>query len=522
MKTTTKRILATLSALTLTASLAACGGSSSSTATGESASSAAATATTKDTLVVAEETDCGTMAPVGSTIDCRTDIANQVYNGLFRYGYNMEIEPQLATSWEEVDSTHYVFHLREGVKYHDGRDFTAKDVLFSLELAYNDASSNAIATYLDLENCKIIDDYTVELAFTQQNAFNFSKLDALNIVNEEAYNESGDGFATHPIGTGPYKFESSVPGSTYTFTAFDEYWGEAPAIKNLTLMVIPEASQRTTSLQTGEVDINMVLQTSDYEYMSTQEGFAVGGKPGYNSETLFFNMTENSPFQEKALRQAVCYVVDNEAMNEAAFGGYSYPNTTVWSSGMNDYDETWTSPMYGEPDFEKAQELVDSVGAPTEPITILYGGMYQEEIMAQILQANLAKIGITAEVVSVDQGVLWSSMADPTAYDIGIMGCSAPSGYGLDSMTAFLTGLNFQGWSGENYDKVVELCNAGASAATDEERMQYTKELHDLIVEEVPLYGMVTINKMYAYNASLNFDIFGQYSFRACDLAFSG
>ena len=102
------------------------------------------------------------------------------------------------------------------------------------------------------------------------------------------------------------------------------------------------------------------------------------------------------------------------------------------------------------------------------------------------------------------------------------MGCSAPSGYGLDSMTAFLTGLNFQGWSGENYDKVVELCNAGASAATDEERMQYTKELHDLIVEEVPLYGMVTINKMYAYNASLNFDIFGQYSFRACDLAFSG
>lgn len=327
MKTTTKRILATLSALTLTASLAACGGSSSSTATGESARSAAATAATKDALVVAEETDCGTMAPVGSTIDCRTDIANQVYNGLFRYGYNMEIEPQLATSWEEVDSTHYVFHLREGVKYHDGRDFTAKDVLFSLELAYNDASSNAIATYLDLENCKIIDDYTVELAFTQQNAFNFSKLDALNIVNEEAYNESGDGFATHPIGTGPYKFESSVPGSTYTFTAFDEYWGEAPAIKNLTLMVIPEASQRTTSLQTGEVDINMVLQTSDYEYMSTQEGFAVGGKPGYNSETLFFNMTENSPFQEKALRQAVCYVVDNEAMNEAAFGGYSYQGT---------------------------------------------------------------------------------------------------------------------------------------------------------------------------------------------------
>lgn len=183
-------------------------------------------AAAKDDLVIAEMMDCGTLAPTGPTVEMRSDITYQVYEGLFRYGYNMEMTPQLATSWEQTDPTHITFHLREGVKYHDGRDFTAKDVLFTLKLNCEDANTSGVITYLDLDNCETPDDYTVILAFTQPNAFNLTKLGSLNIVNEEAYNESSDGMATNPVGTGPYKFESSIPGVSYTFTANEDYWGE--------------------------------------------------------------------------------------------------------------------------------------------------------------------------------------------------------------------------------------------------------------------------------------------------------
>ena len=145
-------------------------------------------AAAKDDLVIAEMMDCGTLAPTGPTVEMRSDITYQVYEGLFRYGYNMEMTPQLATSWEQTDPTHITFHLREGVKYHDGRDFTAKDVLFTLKLNCEDANTSGVITYLDLDNCEAPDDYTVILAFTQPNAFNLTKLGSLNIVNEEAYN----------------------------------------------------------------------------------------------------------------------------------------------------------------------------------------------------------------------------------------------------------------------------------------------------------------------------------------------
>ena len=495
--------------------LAAAGLLALSIGTGVSAES------TKDTLVIAEDVDCGTLAPTGPTISTRTDIYLQVYDGLFRFDGNSEMVPGLATDWEWLDDTHIKFNLREGVKYHDGRDFTAKDVLFSIKLCQEDSNMVAVVTNVDYDACEILDDYTIVIAFTEKNAFNLSKLNMMNIVNEESYNESSDGMATSPVGTGPYKFESSVPGASYTLVANEESWDKVPAIEHITFEVIPEASQRTNSLLAGEVDLVKALQNSDYDYIGGMEEYTVGKRAGFNSTDIFFNMTENSPFVEKALRQAVCYTVDNEAMNTAAYGGLSIPCTGPWSVGMHDYDASWTNPMYDSPDFDKAKELVDSVGAPSEPITIIYGGDAACETISQILQANLAQIGITAEIVSVDSSVLWSTMSDQTQWDIGLLGASAPSGYGLDSMTAFLTGLNFQGWSGENFDKLVELCQTGAAASSDEERIAATKEIWDLVEEEVPLYAMVTLSNLYAHVSNLNYEVYDQFSLKGNNLIFS-
>ena len=209
-------------------------------------------------------------------------------------------------------------------------------------------------------------------------------------------------------------------------------------------------------------------------------------------------------------------------MNAAGYDNLYIPATGPWSSGMADYNAEWTNEMYEAQNMDKAKELVQEAGIPDRTVKIVYGGSSAEEAMTQVLQANLAELGITAEITSVDAGVFWSSMGDPTGWDLSLMSCSAPSGYGLDSMTAFLTGLNFQGWSGEKFDQLKELCNSGAMAENDDERMEKTKELWDLIEEEVPIYGMVYLTNTCAFDSRLeNFQIADQFSFCVKDLSFA-
>ena len=218
MKKSIAMVLAGVMAFSMTAcggggnTTTAAAGGSGTTAAGSTAAAGGSEAggsgeNSDRALYVEISSDPGDLTPFGNNGTNPVRIKGQIYERLYEYGYNYEVTPILAESWEQKDSTHWVFHLKEGVKFSNGNDFTASDMLFSMNLCKDGTvMSKKYVEFVDFENTKIIDDHTVEVALTSPDAFFFSGFCGVYMVDEESYNASGDGLASEPIGTGPYKF----------------------------------------------------------------------------------------------------------------------------------------------------------------------------------------------------------------------------------------------------------------------------------------------------------------------------
>lgn len=517
MKKSWKKITALVLTASMSLALAACGSSNEGSSEGSNETSV--TTESKDTLKVAINGDVGDMSPLTSSNNAKY-LSAQIYEPLFSLGYDMEIVPVLAESWEEVDSTHYTLKIREGVTDSAGNAFTANDVIFALNVYSQDAVNASYVANVDLEKTVAVDDYNVDLYLKQPNAYTFKNLSNAYMFTQAAWEASTDAMVTTPVGTGAYVLTDYVTGSFYEIEARDDYWGTEPTIKTCRFSVIAEPSQATTALTTGEVDVVMSLQISDAEYVDSTEGLTTLAKPGITSMSMYFNMTEGSVFQSKELRQAVAYAVDNEAINTIAYGGLATPSVAPFSTAMLDYTEELENEMYTTSDMEKAKALVAESGVTGGNIRIATDGTPEQTAIAEITQSILMELGFTAEINNYDRATLWDVAADPTQWDIVISTGGSPSGYGLDQLNAFLSFLNWSKWSGEEFDRFNELYVEAITADTPEVTKEKTIEAVKLVEEVVPMYSMVQLVEMYGYDEDLNFRVWNQSSLLVKDLKF--
>ena len=476
-------------------------------------------ASTRDTISIAVDGDVGNMSVFGSGATY-SYVSNQIYEGLYAVGYDNEYVPRLAESWDKVDSTHYIFKIRQGVKFHDGNVLTANDVLFSFKLMQEDTNYSQYVTNVDFDKTKVVDDYTFELYFKEQNAYTFPNLSNISIVSEASWNASPDKMVTTPVGTGPYKLKDYVSGSNVTLEAFADYWGGAPDIKEATFTVIAEPSQKTTALETGEVQLVMNLQTSDIEYLNKKSDYAVTKDIGVQSLSFFLNMHDNSVFANKQVRQALCYALDNEAINTVSYGGYGLAGTAPFSSAMKDYNDQMAGDIYTTSDMDKAKSLIKESSVSGGTIKIVTDGTSPEIAAAEIIQNTLSELGFTAEINNYDSATIWSVAADPTQWDLLLMVTASPSGYGVDSMKAFLGGLNWSGWTGESFDNFMNLCTETIGAGDEQTSNEKAIEVVKVIEEECPIYSAVQLVNCYAYDANLNFKVWNASSLYLKDLKF--
>lgn len=517
-----KKTMAIILSAAMVFGVTACGGTKSADHDADSANGASADvqeseSTATDMLTVVTDSDVGNMGPFGSGSSF-TYLQNQVYQSLFAFGYDMEITPVLAESWDVEDDMHYIFHLREGLHDSENNPITAEDVLFSMNLYTTDASYGQYVQHIDFEKTKVIDDMTLDLYFADTNAFAFSQLAGVRVVTKAAWEASEDEMVTDPVGSGPYKLKDYVSGSYFTLERNENYWGEKPEIREVRFNVVSEPSQRTTQLETGAADLVMNLQSSDVEYIKNMEEYEVDCHIGTQSMTMFFNMAEASAMSSKELRQAVCYGIDNNAMNVAAYGGYCAPSKALFSTAMMDYTDDMEKEIYSNSDTDKMAELMEASGKKGATIHIATDGSPQETTIAEMIQSMLMEQGFEAVIDNYDSATIWSVAADPTQWDLLLMIASAPSGSGLDEMTAFLAGLNFSQWSGAEYDKAIGLMLDASNTINVEKRLDLTRQVLDIVEEEVPMYAMVQIAQNYAYKSSLNFKVWDQASLYVADL----
>ncbi|WP_164473139.1 ABC transporter substrate-binding protein [Clostridium sp. E02] len=520
MKKSMKYLAAFLAAVATMVSVAGCGSGKGvdDNATGESTNTAANSGG-GDTINIAVDGDVGNMSVFGSG-STYSYVSNQIYEGLFAVGYDDEVVPRLAESWEEVDSTHYIFKIRQGVKFQDGNTLTAKDVLFSFKLMQEDTNYSQYVINVDFDKTNVIDDYTFELYLKEQNAYTFTNLSNVSIVSEASWNSSPDKMVTTPIGTGPYKLKDYVSGSYVTLEAYPDYWGGEADIKEATFTVIAEPSQKTTALDTGEVQLIMNLQTSDVDYMSEKSEFAVTKDIGVQSLSFFLNMHDNSVFTKKQVRQALCYAMDNEAINAVSYGGFALAGKAPFSTAMRDYSEQMTGDMYTAADMDKAKSLIEEAGAAEGTVKIVTDGTSPQISAAEVIQNTLTELGFKAEINNYDSATIWNVAADPTQWDVLLMVTASPSGYGVDSMKAFLGGLNWSGWQGESYDSFLQFCAETIGASDDQTSNEKAVEVVKVIEDECPIYSMVQLVNCYAHEANLNFKVWNASSLYLKDLKF--
>ncbi|MDO4312119.1 MAG: ABC transporter substrate-binding protein [Eubacteriales bacterium] len=345
-----KKLLALLLAASMCVSLSACGGGS-----GDGGDDTAY----RDELNIAVDVDAETYNPILTSNSTGSRVGELIFNGLIRLDEELVVQPALAESWDiSEDGLTYTFHLRSGVKFHDGSDFTSADVKYTFD-EIMDEENNAPyrSRYSSITNIECPDDETVVFTLNTTNSSMLAYM-YLGIIPEGAMDDAA-AFGTAPIGTGPYKVESYTLNSETVLTANEDYWEGTPGTETINVYVINDNSTRLASLESGDVDfVSSPLTASDLELVEDNEDLTMDIVPGLGFTYLGFNV-EDPIIGDLAVRQAIAYMTDKQNISDVIYNGVDTPGKTPLLSSSWAYDDSLTDYEYSK---EKAEAVLDEAG----------------------------------------------------------------------------------------------------------------------------------------------------------------
>lgn len=415
-------------------------------------------------------------------------VTTQIFDRLTFMDEKLQIQPMLAESWDIIDDRTTQFHLRSGVKFHNGEPLTAEDVKFSLERCM--ASDGVNYNYKIIESVDVVDDLTVVVKTkTPFNAMTTRlSLDAASIVSKKAVEEYGDDFNTHPVGTGPFKLSSWSIGGDCVLVANEDYWAGASPIKTLTFRTIPEAINRTIGLETGEVDIAYDIDAVDKETIEGNEGLKLLSSPSCRVVYLG-SCVNNEILSDVNVRKAIAYAVNKQDFVDIVFGGDAdIAHNTMLCDMLFGYAPDTVS---YDTDLDKAKELLAQAGYPDGfDITLTVMDTQEYQTAAVVIQAQLKEIGINVTVESMDNASFLQYVAEgnqalflyeKVASDTDSM---LRTQYHTDSLGL---GGNRHFWTDPRVD---EMLDQASSSLDDEERKELYTEIQTIAADQVPLYPL--------------------------------
>ena len=426
-------------------------------------------------------------------------VIRMMFDSLVYSDVDGTIKPALAESWETVSDIEYRFKLREGVKFHNGYDLTAEDVVFSLERQMN---SPKVKTFVSaIESVTADDEYTVTVKTKQPYApllYNLS-LPQSSIVCSKHFDEltaAGRKYSEQPVGTGPMVFSSWLPNDNFTLTAFDEYWGEKPKATRISVRVIPESSSRTIALETGEIDIVESVPAVDIPRVMENKGLKTVTQTSTSVTYVSFN-TRKAPFDNVKVRQALSCAVDKQAIIDVICEGYAQQVNTIYPPAMPSYDESIDLYPY---DIERAKQLLTEAGYPDGfTIEIATSGDERNRI-AQLLQSDFSKIGVNLEITLLEWGAYLDYIGG-TDHQMYIVGWS--SGMEPDGSTTPLFHSESVGPTGNRSwyqnEELDALIDEGKSTMNMDDRLGIYKEIQRIVMEDavwIPLFARETVIAM--------------------------
>ena len=422
-----KKILALILMLSMIFSMFACS-SPAANESGEQAGESGGEA--NDHLTVVISSDPSNLDPSDSDNQTHYQVTRQIYETLFIYDENDQLQPWLCESYEYEDDCTLILKIRQGVKFHNGDELKASDVYFSFKRIHEQNIGGGLADipYFDVEKSEVLDDYTLKFVTTTPAASQLSLLEgpATGIMSERAYTEANGDFLNGAcVGTGPYKLVSYSAGDKTELTAFDDYWVEGePKIKDVTIRVISESASRAVEAESLGADLIYDIGATDIDMVDAAEGVSIVQKLGTNTSHLLFN-TAKAPLDNPLVREAIWYAVDAEAAVKLASGDFGSFAQGWVCPGILGFDADLAAQYMPKRDVEKAKQLLAEAGYPDGlELEIACQGSNQERLdMSEAFQAQLAEAGITLNLNVMESGT-WNEYVITGQHQLTIYGFS--------------------------------------------------------------------------------------------------
>ncbi len=452
----------------------------------------------KDSIVIATMGETPSLSPTEHNA-VAGDYMNQLnYATLFRSGVdNLDPEPYLVDSYENVDESTWHFKIKEGVKFHNGDTMTADDVVASLQWAQGFAEVNLYNK--NFVSISKVDDLTVEIKTDGPDAMVLSNLcHHGNAIVPKKLIDEGHDFNESPIGAGPYKLVEWKRGDSIEFEAFEDFFLGAPKIKHMTWKIIPEGSSRTIALEAGEIDFIIEVEAMDADRLKENSDLKVISFEHTSHNWLMLN-NEKPGLDNQDVRHAINSAIDKESVVTVAYNGLATPS---WTATPSNFAGT-TDENADTYDVEKAKEYLDASGV--DPASVKFSIICSDDTKkraGEVIQANLKEIGINCEIESMDLATYLSATAegDYTA---------AIGGYTSSSLLSYVVGVyHSSSINASNKTRLVDaevdaLIDQAKATLDEDEQVAIFEKLSarlNLLCSQAPLYQPLTLR---AYKAGL-------------------
>jgi peptide/nickel transport system substrate-binding protein len=339
-------------------------------------------------------------------------IDSLIFDALLRRDEHFNLQPGLAERWEAPDSLSYIFHLRHGVRFHDGQPLTSRDVKWTFDsLLQSKLPSTKSATYKYVASIETPDDFTVVFRLKEPFAtlpWNVSE-GAIGIV---PYG-SGTELSARPVGSGPFRFVSATQDQDVVVARNDGYWGEKPKLQSVRFLVVPDETTRALELRKGSADVASNAFSADVSaVLANEKQLETLRAPGTIYAYLAFNLRDPI-LKDVRVRQAIAYAIDRKPLIESLWRNQVRPADSILPPQSWAY--SCDVPHY-EHNLPKAGQLLDAAGYPLRNgtrfrLTMKTSTDASTRLMAAVLQQQLAEAGLALDIRSFEAATFQADVA---------------------------------------------------------------------------------------------------------------
>lgn len=471
----------------------------------------------ENTLTIGLSSEATAVDPHYHNLGPNNQIASMIFDGLVNQNARQQLVPGLATEWGPIDELTWEFKLREGVKFHDGTDFNADDVICTFERIPNVPNSPAsFELYAKGKTVKKIDDYTVQISTEEPYPLMANDVSTINIVsNETGCNASTEDFNSGKAtaGTGPWKFAEYVPGDRVVLEANKDYWGTPPEFDKLVLKPIKSGPARVAALLAGDVDMINDVPTTDLARLEKEDDITIS--TGSSNRVIYLHLDQfredsphitakdgskiKNPLMDLKVRQAISKAISREAIRDRVMEGQAVPAGQLLPEGFFGVSENLKPVEY---DPEGAKALLAEAGLPDGFKILMHGPNDRYINDARILEAvaqMMNRVGIEASVETMPRSVFFTRASkggegDTPEFSLILVGWGAGSGEASSPLRSLIrTGgtANRGRYSNPEVDAVID---EALASVDDEKRQALLAKATEMAIEDgaiIPIHYQV-------------------------------